>query len=131
MSNFIRNVAQFNSQVLNINGRELGLLQPKELEYAGKAIHEESDEFAVAHARQDMIAAVDAICDLMYFSVGFLIRMGLSPAQIDECLEAVHQANMGKSIGVQHKRGGEGVTDAIKPESWVGPEESIAHILGR
>lgn len=131
MSNFIKNVAEFNSLVLGISGRDLGLLNHKELEYAGKAILEESDEFGIAHTRQDMIAAVDAVCDLMYFSVGFLIRMGLSADQIDECLEAVHKANMAKSQGAQAKRAGEGVIDAVKPEGWSGPEEAIAHILGR
>jgi Uncharacterized protein conserved in bacteria len=123
-------VIEFNRTALNLEPREIGLLSEKELEYAMKAIKEEMYEFKEAHDQQDLIGAVDAIFDKIYFGIGFLYRMGLNAKQIKEGFAAVHHCNMAKKVGVQHKRGGEGVVDAIKPEGWTGPEERIAQILG-
>ena len=123
-------VIEFNSKALQIEPREIGLLPDKELDYALKAIKEEMTEFKDAHDQQDLIGAVDAVFDKIYFGIGFLYRMGLNAQQIKDGFSAVHQCNMAKKLGVQHKRGGEGVADAIKPEGWVGPEERIAQILG-
>lgn len=123
-------VTEFNTQALGIQQREIGLLDDGELRYAIKAMHEEAEEFATAHVNQDVVAAVDAVLDEIYFCIGFLRRMGLTPNQMRACMDAVHYANMQKKVGVQHKRGGDGVVDAVKPEGWTGPEEKIARILG-
>lgn len=123
-------VTDFNTLALGIPQREIGLLDKGELDYALKAMREEAEEFALAHVNQDPVAAVDAVIDEIYFCIGFLRRMGLTPNQMRACFDAVHRANMEKKVGVQHKRGGEGVIDAVKPEGWVGPEEKIAKILG-
>ena len=127
---FVGQVAEFNRFILKVDGREKSLLSEKELDYALKAGDEELTEFKTAHRNHDFIGAVDAVVDLMYFSVGFLIRMGLTEQQIRDCMSAVHEANMQKTLGVVDKRGGEGVADATKPEGWVAPEERIAAILG-
>lgn len=129
-NDFVDQVFHFNDQVLGIGQRELGLLSDKELEYAGKAIREELNEFEEAHRTQDFVGAVDAAIDNLYFTIGFLKRMGLTAQQVSDCCAAVHAANMEKKLGVQVKRAGEGVADAVKPDGWVGPEERIAAILG-
>lgn len=123
-------VVAFNSQALGIEPREIGLLSPQELEYAKKAWLEERQEFIDAHAAHDVIGAVDAAFDNIYFSIGFLYRMGLTAKQIEDGFTAVHECNMEKKAGTQAKRGGEGVVDAVKPAGWKGPEERIAEILG-
>lgn len=123
-------VVEFNQKALGIEPRPIGLLSDSELKYASKAIREEAEEFVLAHVNQDVVGAVDAACDLMYFTIGFMYRMGLSAQQIRSAFDAVHEANMAKKVGVQHKRGGDGVVDAVKPEGWRGPEEKIAAILG-
>ena len=123
-------VIEFNRVALQIEPRDKGLLSEKELEYAMKAVNEEMTEFKQAHDEHDMIGAVDAVLDKIYFGIGFLYRMGLSAEEIKACFGEVHECNMAKKLGVQAKRGGEGVADAIKPEGWVGPEEKIAFILG-
>lgn len=129
-NDLIDNIFTFNRELLGVKDREKGLLSDKELDYAVKAAIEEVTEMKEAHKAQDYIGAVDAVCDLLYFGVGFLARMGLSESEVRQCMQAVHEANMTKKLGVQAKRGGEGVADAVKPENWVGPEERIAAILG-
>lgn len=126
----VEKVIQFNQVALQIQPREIGLLSPQELTYASKALLEERQEFIDAHAQQDVIGAVDAVLDNIYFSIGFLYRMGLTADQINEAFGAVHAANMEKKAGTQAKRGGDGVVDAVKPDGWTGPEERIARILG-
>lgn len=127
---FVEQVLLFNQTLLKIGHREIGLLNPQELEYAVKAIDEEKQEFFEAHHKQDVIGAVDAVVDLMYFGIGFLARMGLNAEQISACMSAVHEANMSKKLSHSVSKRVAGVADASKPADWVGPEERIAHILG-
>lgn len=127
---FVEQVIDFNEQIIGVGQREIGLLSDKELEYAVKAIDEEKQEFFQAHHQQDVIGAVDAVIDLMYFGIGFLRRMGLNSQQISECMTAVHISNMEKQLSMSVQKRVEGVPDAAKPEGWVGPEERIAFILG-
>lgn len=126
----VANIFAFNRDLLGVKNREKALLSQKELDYAIKAAVEETMEFKDAHETQDFISAVDAVCDLLYFGIGFLARMGLSEEEVRQCMQVVHEANMQKKLGVQEKRGGEGVADAVKPTGWVGPEERIAEVLG-
>lgn len=130
MPHMVDQVIEFNSVALGIAPREIGLLSEKELDYACKAVAEEMIEFEDAHRQQDVVGAVDAVFDKIYFGIGFLYRMGLTAEQIKAGFTAVHECNMAKKVGVQAKRGGDGVVDAVKPEGWVGPEERIAEILG-
>lgn len=127
---FVEQVIDFNEKIIGVGQREIGLLSDKELEYAIKAIDEEKQEFFQAHHQQDVIGAVDAVLDLMYFSIGFLRRMGLNAEQISLCMTAVHTSNMEKKLSMAVQKRVEGVPDAAKPEGWVGPEERIAFILG-
>lgn len=127
---FVEQVIDFNEQIIGVGQREIGLLSDKELEYAMKAIDEEKQEFFQAHHQQDVIGAVDAVIDLMYFGIGFLRRMGLNAEQISLCMTAVHISNMEKQLSMSVQKRVEGVPDAAKPEGWVGPEERIAFILG-
>lgn len=127
---FVEQVVEFNEKIIGVGQRDIGLLNPQELEYAIKAIDEEKQEFFQAHHQQDVIGAVDAVVDLLYFGIGFLRRMGLSADQISSCMTAVHEANMEKKLSTSVHKRVEGVPDAAKPEGWVGPEERIAFILG-
>lgn len=131
MQDIIEKVIDFNRIALGIEPREIGLLSESEFKYATKAWDEEAYEFKVAHATQDMIGAVDAVLDDIYFKIGFLYRMGLTADKIREAFGVVHNCNMNKKLGVQSKRGGEGVADAVKPEGWQGPEERIGDILSK
>ena len=126
---FALNVVDFNQRVLKIDQRKLDMLSPEELEISKKCLLEEVTEFLDAHNEGDMIGCIDAMIDLKYFATGVLYKMGLTAETIDKCELAVHECNMEKKLGVNHRRGDGSAADAVKPENWRGPEERIADIL--
>jgi predicted HAD superfamily Cof-like phosphohydrolase len=93
------------------------------------SLNEELVEWTAAVAKGDIVGQVDALIDLMYFATGVLYKLGLSAEQIEQCVSAVHAANMTKRRGTNAKRD-TGAADAIKPDGWVAPEQRIATILG-
>lgn len=130
MKTFAQQVVEFNQQVLGIKQRQVSELPTHEFEISMACLQEEIDEFEQAVKSGDVIGAVDAMVDLMYFANGVLYKMGLTAQKIDACCEAVHNANMEKKLGVNAKRAVEGAADAVEPDGWVSPEERIAAILG-
>lgn len=125
---FIKAVVQFNQEVLGIAQRTPTPLAAKELDLSVKCLNEEVEEFCDASREGDYIGQVDAIVDLMYFSIGILYKLGLTPKQAHECCMAVHQANITKKKGVNAKRD-TGAADAVKGEDWVPPEENLRKII--
>lgn len=126
---FPHQVVEFNSRVLNIQQRPKDMLSKAEYDISVKCLKEEVQEFEEAYNQGDYIGAVDAMIDLMYFAVGVLYKKGLSANQIESCCTAVHEANMEKKLGVNHRRGDGSAADAVKPEGWVAPEQRIIDIL--
>ena len=59
---------------------------------------EELAEWAIAHAKQDLVAAADAWADRAYVLMGDAVACGL-PAQ--ELFDEVHRSNMTKQCGVR------------------------------
>jgi predicted HAD superfamily Cof-like phosphohydrolase len=121
-----KQVVEFNASIIGIEPREHGLMNGEEAEFTSKALDEERVEFLDAHKSGDIIACVDALLDNIYFAIGGLYKMGLTPEQMEKCMTAVHEANMTKKKGVTD-RGHE--NDAIKPAEWIPPEERIGRIL--
>lgn len=126
---FPHQVVEFNSKVLKISQRPKGMLAEAEFQISENSLKEEIDEFIEAHQSGDFVGCVDAMIDLMYFANGVLYKMGLTPEEIVKCKTAVHEANMEKKLGVNHRRGDGSAADAVKPEGWVSPEERIIDIL--
>ena len=126
---FPHQVVEFNAKVLNIGQRDKDMLAQAEHDISKKCLTEEINEFLEAHANGDFVGCVDAMIDLMYFANGVLYKMGLTPDEIVQCSTAVHEANMEKKLGVNHRRGDGSAADAIKPADWVSPEERIMDIL--
>ena len=81
-------------------------------------MYEEIDEFVNA---ADIVEQVDAMIDVIYFALGTMVEMGISP---DAIFDIVHEANMSKlwSDGKPHFNP-DGKT--IKPENWVDPYSKI------
>ena len=129
MQHFVDQVVAFNKDVLKIDQREVDMLKQNEFEISMKCLQEELDEFEEAFKAGDVIGCIDAIIDLKYFAVGVMYKMGLTPETMNQCMTAVHEANMEKKLGVVAKRATEGAADAVKPVGWVSPEERIANIL--
>ena len=127
---FITAVQQFNRELLGVQQTGIRLLTDKERDYTHRCLVEEADEMRDAGMAQSVPKQVDAFVDSIYFALGGLYRMGLSPEQVLQCCMAVHEANMTKKKGVNERRD-MGVEDVIKPATFVPPEEAIALLLGQ
>lgn len=86
-------------------------------EFFKRAAEEEVQEFMDAETIED---EADALLDLMYFSAGRLVRMGLMPSAL---FDVVHDANMAKKAGELKKhRSLPGEREAVKPPGWRAPD---------
>ena len=81
-------------------------------------MYEEIDELAEA---ADIVEQVDAMIDLIYFALGTMVEIGVTP---DAVFNIVHEANMSKlwDDGKPHYNI-DGKT--IKPENWEDPYTKI------
>jgi len=130
MNEFVCQVIEFNKHVIGVKDREITPLSAPEARFTYKALLEESEEFNEAFEMGDIIGCVDALIDIQVFAIGALFKMGLDESHITRCMNAVCDANAQKHGGHLNKaRSESAVTDAVKPEGWVGPEERIANVL--
>ena len=83
-----------------------------------KWMYEEIDEFVEA---ADIVEQVDAMIDLIYFALGTMVEIGVTP---DAVFNIVHEANMSKlwDDGKPHYNA-DGKT--VKPENWKTPYPKI------
>lgn len=125
---FVQDVIEFNRDLLGIEQRTPAMMSVEEHTHLTMALQEELKEFNDAVVEGNVVGAVDALIDLMYFAIGGLWKLGLSHEQMVHCMKAVHAANMLKRKGKVAKRY-TGAADAVKPENWVAPEELIRKIL--
>lgn len=126
MTEIISAVYDFNEQVIGLNEVTLNPLTTDQQVWLNKFVNEELSEFNEAFAKQDVVAMVDAVWDLIYGAMGTLKKMGLTREQAYLCFTTVHRANMRKKKGVTHRGSAE---DAVKPADFVPPEAAIARIL--
>ncbi len=128
MNNIVSDIIDFNQIILGIRQRSPQLLYSEEYNISIKCLLEEIQEFQEAHAEENLVGCIDALLDLVYFNVGVLYKLGLDENDIHQCFGAVHLANMTKKKGVNAKRD-TGAADAVKNDSWVGPEQRISGII--
>jgi predicted HAD superfamily Cof-like phosphohydrolase len=127
-------VAEFNDKILClpprwlINEPIIGL-SDADIQLSHKQLMEEVCEWEDADLDNNLPGQVDAMLDLIYFALGILYKMGLSPLEIDILFEAVHAANMTKSIGKKKGRIVEGAIDAVKPADFKDPKNVIEGII--
>ena len=101
------------------------MIETKRALSRGKWMNEEVAEFLVA---KDIYEQADAMIDLLYFSLGTLVEMGL---EADELFAIVQKANMDKlwDDGKPHYNPKDG--KVLKPEGWEDPAPKIkAYIDG-
>ncbi len=101
------------------------MIETKRALSRGKWMNEEVAEFLVA---KDIYEQADAMIDLLYFSLGTLVEMGL---EADELFAIVQKANMDKlwEDGKPHYNPKDG--KVLKPEGWEDPAPKIkAYIDG-
>jgi predicted HAD superfamily Cof-like phosphohydrolase len=93
-------------------------LPPERLKLRLTLIEEEFWELREASGCADQ---VDALCDLLYVTLGMAVEMGVD---LEPFFELVHEANM-KKIGGPVRADGKG----LKPEGWTPPD--IAGLLAK
>ncbi|WP_072332360.1 hypothetical protein [Thermoactinomyces sp. DSM 45891] len=79
-------------------------------------MQEELQEFAESQTLEDQ---ADAMIDLMYFSLGTLVEMGVDPGEL---FDIVHRANMSKLWEDGKPRYRESDGKVMKPEHWQDPQ---------
>lgn len=122
----IDSVFRFNKEVVKIERPSIKALVANELQWLVGVLKEEADELSDSSTVVDQ---VDAMVDCAIFALGGLYRLGLNNEQARACFLAVMDANFDKKSGQKTGRVFEGVSDAVKPDGWVGPEKRIADIL--
>lgn len=131
MSNtVIDSIVTFNQRILEIDQRPISMMNAEEVEHTTSCLFEEVGEFSLAASMSDVVLSIDSLVDLIYFAIGAMYKFGLTRTQIEECILAVHYANMTKRRGVVERRAVKGAADAVKPEGWQSPETRISKILG-
>lgn len=99
---------------------------PRELpasvaELRKKLVQEEAQELVDAINNGELADQLDALCDLLYVTIGTANAMGFGDI-LDEAFARVHHANMMKRLVEDRsdsKRGSK--WDIIKPEGWKPP----------
>jgi len=84
-------------------------------------IDEEAREFRAAWEARDRLAMIDALCDLLYVTLGAGVEMGV---ELSPFFDEVHAANM-KKVGGRIREDGK----QLKPEAWAPPD--IAGVFSR
>ncbi len=77
-------------------------------------IAEEANEFRMAWEGSDRVAMIDALCDLLYVTLGAAVEMGV---ELDPFFREVHRANMEKFGGEIRPDGKQ-----LKPSGWLPPD---------
>lgn len=122
-------VAEFNKKVLKIMPRPLGVTEGHEAALSVRQLIEEAEELAEAVADKDLVNAIDAVIDSIYFAYGIMYKMGVTEEMLDNIFSIVHNSNMMKKKGVKKGREGFDAADANKPTSWEAPEDKIKRYL--
>ncbi len=77
-------------------------------------IEEEAREYRLAWEGRDRLAMIDALCDLLYVTLGAAVEMGV---ELEPFFREVHRANMTKVGGPVRPDGKQ-----LKPEGWRAPD---------
>ena len=111
-------VREFHKKFEHPESEKPVFLSKERVKVRSKWMYEEIEELAKA---VDIVEQADAIIDLIYFALGTMVEMGVSP---DAIFDIVHEANMSKlwDDGKPHYN-----TDGktIKPENWEDPYTKI------
>ena len=133
----LEDVIKFNQEIIGL--KPVDYLNSKQLKWFNGVIKEELEEFNVANSKyvtcvadmqdglypkEDALLEIkaemlDALIDLIYYTLGRFYEIGGTSEDFDCIWEAVHRANMNKKRG---NKGRGSDDDAIKPEGWQSPE---------
>lgn len=135
MINIFRIVKQFNDEIIKLDSA--ASLSLDRFLWFKRVANEEITELLAATnnytnpfynqrlARVDML---DALVDLIYFVIGRVQELGFTEDEFYTHFKYVHEANMQKQKG---NKGRGSDIDAIKPQSWIGPETKMLKYMSR
>jgi phosphoribosyl-ATP pyrophosphohydrolase len=103
-------ITEFHEKFGHIIGTSPQIRRP---ELRAKLIREEAKETIDAIEADDLVGAVDGICDLLYVAIGTAIEFGLD---IEPFFDEVHRTNMSKEGG-----GKDALGKTLKPPGWKRP----------
>lgn len=87
-----------------------------------KLIAEEASELVAAIDRGELNEMLDALCDLLYVTVGTANVMGFADV-LDEAFARVHHSNMQKQlVPSRHESKRDSQWDIVKPSGWQPPK---------
>lgn len=135
MINIFRMVKQFNDEIIKLDSA-VSLSLDRFLWFKRVANEEITELLAAINnyanpfynqqlARVDML---DALVDLTYFVIGRVQELGFTEDEFYTHFKFVHEANMQKQKG---NKGRGSDIDAIKPQSWIGPETKMLKYMSR
>lgn len=117
--NPLKDVRDFHEKFDLLVGDAPRHLTQRKLKERVECLQEELNEFDEACQAQDLELQVDAMIDLMYFALGTLVMMGITPSSFKTLWKDVQRANMAKVRGITQR--GHAV-DVKKPEGWLPPQ---------
>lgn len=79
-----------------------------------RLMEEEAREFRLAWEARDRLGMLDALCDLLYVTLGAGVEMGV---ELEPFFDEVHSANM-KKVGGRVREDGK----QLKPAGWSPPD---------
>ena len=130
MKSIVEKVIEFNQTILGITqATSIAELSQYDFKLLCNQLDEEQVELQIGWETSNVVGQIDALVDLLYFTLGGLYKYGLSAKQIEHVFGLVHDANMTKTLGLVAKRHVEGAADATKPANFQGPESSIREYL--
>lgn len=120
---------EFNQKIMQVEPRPLGLMDPSEMAFSATSMREEVQEMLDAYDLGDLVGVVDAMTDLDFFLRGIRYKHGITEELYEKIFQVVFDCNMKKTLGQPKPTRSELALDAIKPITWVGPEDKIRELL--
>ena len=90
-----------------------------------KWMKEEIDEFIEATEAEDLYEQVDAMIDVMYFALGTLVQLGVSPAEVFKVVQDANMSKLWEDGKPRFKDDGK----VMKPSTWQDPHDKIIGVI--
>lgn len=135
MKNIFRMVKEFNDKIIKLESNTS--LSLDRFLWFKRVANEEITELLAAinnytntfyNQRLARVDMLDALVDLIYFVIGRVQELGFTEDEFYAHFKYVHEANMQKQKG---NKGRGSDIDAIKPQSWIGPETRMLKYMSR
>lgn len=119
MKHIYEDVCEFHTAMGVPIGDSPRMLEPSRAEMRLRLVREELGELNDALSDDDLPEMADALIDIIYVAVGYMVELGIDPAPL---WDEVHRTNMAKAGGPVRADG-----KILKPPGWQPPR--IAELI--